>query len=403
MVERRKLTVDLINELEPPLKGERWIADTEVLGFGLRLWGGKTSGKSFAIRVSNKNGKTIRSSISSVGDKQWLDLQLNIARDIARDKIRQLKGIEEPLTFRERMQIEWRPKLREYTFDQLTELAINVQRKSTKSEQYVDDNWSRYTAYASSIIGSKKAIDVTAEEIIVILDSLNNKPAQKRNLHSFLNYTLKLAWDLSPDFRVAAVEVSRKHSDNFKTYQKTEYLYDGKLKLKPSDFDKLFYILNNETDQIQKANFIQFLFYLGPRISPRKLLEAKTDDFYITDIIKSVNPWEGGEEERQYVYWRPKFKRKKYFEYRIQNEQIELLDKIMAHNETAFPNSPFLFPSKRASKNGHMTSFIDYWNSIKSDTGLPDMPLRKLIGNYMWAHNGRFKAYDPDTISLDDN
>ena len=49
-----------------------------------------------------------------------------------------------------------------------------------------------------------------------------------------------------------------------------------------------------------------------------------------------------------------------------------------------------------------MTSYKDYWSRIKDDAGLPDMPLRKLIGNYMWACSEHVTVYDPDTIDFDE-
>ena len=42
MVVRAFLTSELIDQLEPPDKGELWIADTHQPGFGIRLWAGKS-------------------------------------------------------------------------------------------------------------------------------------------------------------------------------------------------------------------------------------------------------------------------------------------------------------------------------------------------------------------------
>src|SRR5882757_10676330 len=61
MVERAELTAKLVFEIECPKAGERWIADTKVSGFGLRLWSTASGGrKAFAIRVSNLDSKKIR-------------------------------------------------------------------------------------------------------------------------------------------------------------------------------------------------------------------------------------------------------------------------------------------------------------------------------------------------------
>jgi hypothetical protein len=61
MVERARLTPQLVFEATPPNHGERWIADTKVKGFGLRLWSTKSGGqKAFAIRVSDSSFRKLR-------------------------------------------------------------------------------------------------------------------------------------------------------------------------------------------------------------------------------------------------------------------------------------------------------------------------------------------------------
>src|ERR1700744_6452657 len=61
MAGQPSLTAESVDSLEPPLSGERWIADSQVKGFGLRLWSNRSGGsKAFAIRVSNKDGMVIR-------------------------------------------------------------------------------------------------------------------------------------------------------------------------------------------------------------------------------------------------------------------------------------------------------------------------------------------------------
>ena len=60
MVQRRLLTADFVNSVQPPAKGEVWIADTKVKGFGLRLFASMQGGKSYSIRVSDKSKRTVR-------------------------------------------------------------------------------------------------------------------------------------------------------------------------------------------------------------------------------------------------------------------------------------------------------------------------------------------------------
>ena len=61
LVERVHLTPELVDAALPPERGERWIGDTDIQGFGLRLWTTTSGeGKAFAIRTSGSNGITVR-------------------------------------------------------------------------------------------------------------------------------------------------------------------------------------------------------------------------------------------------------------------------------------------------------------------------------------------------------
>ena len=68
MVERRSLTPEFINELVSPKTGERWVADTKIRGFGIRLWSSKRGdGAAFGVRTSNLEGKAIRKTFDPFG------------------------------------------------------------------------------------------------------------------------------------------------------------------------------------------------------------------------------------------------------------------------------------------------------------------------------------------------
>jgi hypothetical protein len=381
MAEQTKFTAEFVDSLIPPKKGERWISDTEVRGFGIRLWGGATSGKSFAIRVKDKNKKTIRKTIFEASGGL-----LDIARTIALGRILALKDIKPPLSPEEKLQIKQRAKFKELLFDQLATHAIKKQRRTTKSLQYADDNWSRYSKYASSFLGKKKAVEVTADEMFAVLESklIKNKPAQRRNLYSFFRYMMKMAWRMSPDFRVETIKfLDEKTIKSYRMKEPDQSIHDIKLR----DFDKLFKILNSETKYRQKADFIHLLFLLGPEVSPSKLLQARTDEFFARECTIKENFFSTKTNIYRYVCWKPPFNRKKYFEYRLESTGIDLLEKILDRNEKEFPKKLFLFPSSRSPKSGHMTAFRGYWREIQPRTGLPDIPLKDLIGRYWRSIN----------------
>src|SRR5438270_13592821 len=63
LVERVHLTTEFVKTVLPPERGERWIGDSEISGFGLRLWATRSGeGKAFALRTSLCGGKSVRRS-----------------------------------------------------------------------------------------------------------------------------------------------------------------------------------------------------------------------------------------------------------------------------------------------------------------------------------------------------
>lgn len=351
MAERRLLSESFVDNAQPPDNGERWIADTAVCGFGIRLWGGKTKGKSFALRVADQSGRIVRRTI--VRADGYL---LSIARDIARKEIGQLKGSKKTAASREK----WRRRIQEMTVDDLAKLALTVQERSCSSAQYVFDNRSRYFNHASPAIGSRKAMDITANDLVAILTPLDDKPAQARNLRSFFSYMFTLAAEFEPQFYRPIHRLRR-------IYQ-TPYheLLIPILNLKESDFDLLFQILKNYPTEQQKADFIHLLFFLGAKVRARRLLRAQWKEFH-------DGFWYSPRKtpERTWISRR-----------RLEDEALDLLRSIREQNEDICPGSPFVFPSTRARKTGHMSSYRAFWESVRNASRLPNAPLHELIAHY---------------------
>jgi hypothetical protein len=107
MIERARLTPQQVFEATCPDRGERWIADTKIKGFGLRLWSTKSGGeKAFVIRVSNSASKKVRrtfdisrASGTKLGfrllgrqPKYGLGDYLEDAREWAQNEIDKIKG-----------------------------------------------------------------------------------------------------------------------------------------------------------------------------------------------------------------------------------------------------------------------------------------------------------------------
>lgn len=375
MAQRIKLTSDYVDNLRPPQSGEKWISDIIIKGFGLRIWGGKNSGKSFAIRVIDQNGKVVRKTICSAEGRL-----LERARKKAQKEIDHIKGIKN-LSFRERIRVKWEPKLKEIKLDELAELALEIQNRTTKSKQYVLDNDYRYKVYVSPHLGKSRALDLKASDLTDILEKLNHKPSQKRNLQSFFSYMLTLAYDLSYDFHELHWDFKKFYRSS---YTKKEIYYDNKLNLKPKDFEKLFYILKREKEYKNHADFIYLLFLFSPQISPSRFLKSTSEEFTYYHSTYSSHCDSDSKKEHFHIRWTSNYKYKKYYRYELKDEDTEVLINLFRRNNLFYKNK-LLFPSLRSHKSGHITSYTNYWKSIKDKTGLPDISLKELVANYHWS------------------
>lgn len=145
-----------MNNVLGPDHGQRWVADTKLNGFGLRLWGNKFGGqKVFAIRVVGRNGKCLRASFkardswfhsaalgpaygSSLGD------YLDEARAWARDEIDLLKGrltLRDLRDVRDEERARWEKaaaRMRMLTLEEAARSVLDGMRARRLSEAYVD-------------------------------------------------------------------------------------------------------------------------------------------------------------------------------------------------------------------------------------------------------------------------
>jgi hypothetical protein len=147
MVTRRYLTKTIVDEAALPNKGEVWIADTGTKGLGLRLWASsRGGGKAFALRVSDKAGKSVRLAYDHTkswqygfyGYEQTLGDFVDEARNWARDEIRQIKGYPSPKQLSRVQHRRIRTKIRKITLARAAEHVLYGMRLRGLSESYID-------------------------------------------------------------------------------------------------------------------------------------------------------------------------------------------------------------------------------------------------------------------------
>lgn len=384
MSKRQRLTAKLCKQLKPPEVGEIWIPDTIIKGFGIRLWGGKTKGKSFAIRLNDRSGKTVR---ISIGQAQYMSLR--IARKLAAWEINRIKPPrklkQKPLSTKEKILAEWKLKTEEISLDQLANLSIEVKKLSAKSSHYLNETLKRYYLFLPKDLGKRLLKTLSADEIFSVVSILNNRPGQQRNLRTFLVFMLSIAFQISSNFRQLYFDFK-----NYKIepYRESHNDFGQSYTLEAKHFDELFKILKKEKVFTQQANFIQLLFWTGIPSRPSRLLKSKWEEFGILSRSRYPRLY-----KPEVVIWQPK-QRSEFKTYARQRHLSdgakEFLLQIKDRNELEFPGSPYVFPSKSA-KGGYMTSYKIYWASIKDKTGLPDLSLKKLVENH-W-HAVSFRNY----------
>ena len=203
MVERRFLTSDYINGATPPAHGERWIADTKLRGFGLRLWQTtRGEGKAYAIRVIDKQGRSIRRTYDSEArnaywwphrDRRSLGDVLEDARDWAADELCRAKGKptlrQEEDNHRKRVS----SRLSRLTLDDLVQARFRGMRVRGLTEQYIVTLIIKlYEQHIPSKLRQTKISKVKPHRLAIIFRLLKKqKPGSARTLRAFLGQIIK--------------------------------------------------------------------------------------------------------------------------------------------------------------------------------------------------------------------
>lgn len=167
MVERAFLTKELVDSATAPDSGERWIADSQIRGFGLRIWSNQNGEPTvrFGVRATNPDGKSIRRSLSfhdaikfhyshnenNFDFDRWEDCVPETLGDLsrtariwARDTIKEIKqaGPTHTQIMREieSAELEHRKwvtaRVGSYTLEKSSEILVNQLRNSGKSDAY---------------------------------------------------------------------------------------------------------------------------------------------------------------------------------------------------------------------------------------------------------------------------
>lgn len=272
---KRRLTSQYVSRVRTPRKGERWIADTEVRGFGLRLWAGGRPGKAFAIRMSNGRGGTVRRTVCA-GYGPLLDH----ARGLARRIINESRGTDRHKTARDKW-IELIPFL---TLNEWVEKFLAVKKLERKD---LTDLADLYNRLAEPTIGAVQLVHLTTEAVVACIRNVaKSTPGQARNLQSFLHQALAVAGQFHPNPRRIARRMNR--HPNYYRKRRADFP-----EIELSMYQDLYRRLLVDQDNRQVALFLLFAFHVGRRPKECLVLSGAKSEAEGISLVSLAAKWSG--------------------------------------------------------------------------------------------------------------
>ncbi|KRQ98692.1 hypothetical protein CQ10_26565 [Bradyrhizobium valentinum] len=378
MVRRAELTPKLVFEIDPPKTGERWVADTKIKGFGLRLWSTASGGqKAFAIRAAKRNGKMIRKtydpniawrrrlgfSYADREDKFGLGEYLEDARDWAKDEIDRIKG---KLTGTEQAWIEHRAVgelVKSLPLGRAGDSLLRGLKLNNASQKYLDRLDKLFASKMETPLAKLKPGQVARALARADLSAGN-----VRTLRSFVSQILERGASFHGPLGRFHDEFASSFSTEWDRVRKVRY--PALNKLSDKRYRQIFDILESETEYWQQALAIRIYFEFRAPLT--RILRAEWNQIYGPHWY----PYAPDEKE----FW---------FECRenIENDAKRILDQIRQLGAPEFDGNRFWFPTNFPRRYGHIRSVEHVWRLTLRRCGLRYYPLREFSRSYREFNN----------------
>jgi hypothetical protein len=379
LAEQVYLTSEIVNATVPPERGERWIADTAVQGFGLRLWATRSGeGKAFAIRVSSTDGKIVRKTFDPRNSCEYrlarlvggcsptqLGSYLTGARQWGSEEIIHLKG---RITYREKIQIgrvraaekELRRTLQEVADDLLRDM-----RRRKLSDTYIDRLDKLFAVHIPIMIRSAPLAEQSTAEIAAALGNANLPPSALQLLRPFLGRVFEKAAPARTEF----FYFSRKLNDHLRQLRgnrdSSGMTFPELENFTEEDYRRIFQRLESETRYWQQAMCARLFFEFWAPFY--RLMSAR---------------WDSIVDRRWYPFPRSEWRLNARYGGRIDDEISLLLDQVRSLGTEKFGPTPYWFPSPFGRKFGYIRTVDTIWRNILHDLQAPYMPLRDVALHY---------------------
>jgi hypothetical protein len=382
MVERARLTPQQVFKAKCPSQGERWIADTKISGFGLRLWATQSGGqKAFAIRVSDPSSRKIRrtfdveaawrtkSDFSYAGKENRFGLgeYLDEAREWARAEIDRIK--KRPTVDDEgRLDNEDIEKLiRLMSLERAANAVILGLKSSNTSQRYLDRLDKLFAIHVPEKIKQTTLAELNPARVAKAIVTANASAGNIRVLRSFISQIIERA----ASYDGALGRFHDKFADEFAAqWERTrDVRYPELRKLPAEKYQEIFRALEADEQYWQQAMAIRLYFVF--RAPLNRVLSGQ---------------WKQIHEKYWYPYW-PNEK-ELWFECREAIEEAkELFERIRRLGKRDFGESGFWFPSRHPRAVKHVRSVEHAWQRALHKSGVHYYPLREFSRSFREFNN----------------
>lgn len=370
------LTVTFVLRIRLPLSGERWIADTKLRGFGLRLWATPSGiGKAYGIRISDLNGNKIRKTyrfsknarVTKFDSERQFASSLDSARAWAMDEIDKAKGRLPLFTERMLRRERFAYQVRRMSLEHAAQMLIEGMRIEGLSQSYLDRLDKLFMAHVPAALRQRPLAKVSHKKLAASLAKLAVHGGNLRILKSFVGQIFTRAGEFDGSLSAFPEKLSEEF---WERWERTNKLPFPELGQRRKDrYQTVFAKLEAGEDRWPEACCIRLFFILGAPLS--KLMSAQWWQI-IGDVWYPYLP-----EEKKY-----------WFESRevLNSDALAIVQKLRTLSDQLSVGDRYLFPSL-TNRGKPISSVYNLWVSTLNEIGHRNYPLGEFARSYRSPNN----------------
>jgi len=371
MVERAILSQSIVDFAGAPQVGEKWIADTKVQGFGLRVWrkADGSVGKAYCVRASDQFGKSHRRTFDVTSRLEWRILRwkrnrleneefpsigqfVEEARKWARDAVDEIKG-RPTLADEEKTQRQaYKSSSNMRTVRRLAEVMLRGYAINGASQSYIDRLDKLFFGHVPARLLEKPLSKLAEKDVAKLTNFEAISPGNLKFLRPFIRRIFEFDSWLS-NTRNLYDQLLYEDAINDKDQSVEKGILAG---WEDEEVDQLFDFLLAEEKYWQQARCLYFYFSFS-RAPLSQLMAARWDQFY--ELENSVAEHSDSESLRRIAWC---YRKEAWYHERISPRDLAVLSNLKAASKSKSSESEFLFPSPLAGNAKHIRSIDHVWN-----------------------------------------